>query len=237
MTLQEKWTAVALALVLIGAVLITHALIQEHDARMKAESVAAAQQAVIDQAKKDSAAQDAQKQQIVNDLNQRVAQLEQQKQQPITAPQFVVDLSKLLPNLPQQATVTPAQPATKMPNGETKPAVPETVSIPTADLPDLRNYKLSCDETGAQLDACGKQAALSAAQLKDANSEMDALQKQRDAWKEAATGGSFWHRLKKDAVCIAVSTGAAAVGTLDTKHPVRGAAIGTAAGGVACELF
>jgi hypothetical protein len=235
----SPWLKIGVSLFAIVSIFLgVVAWLQEHDARLKADSIASAQQTVIDQAKKDSAAKDADKAQVIADLKQRLNSLEAQKSQPITAPQFVVDLNKLLPNLPQPATVIAAQPETKLPNGETKPAVPETVQIPTSDLVALRNYKLSCDQTGAKLDACEKQSALLDAQLKDSATENGALTKQRDAYKTAAKGGSFLHRLAKGAKCLAFSGGAAAAGAwVDRNQPARGAAIGVVAGSIGCQVF
>lgn len=205
MTLREKLLIAGIALLAILLALGFRAWLDQRDARMKADSVASAQLVVINQAKQDRAAKEADKAQVVADLQKRLDTLEQQKREPMTAPQFVVDLNKLLPNLPQPVTTVVRDQGSGV-SGQ-KPA--ETmIQIPAADLPDLRNYKLNCDETGAKLDACGRQAALQDAQLKDAKTEIDALVKERDAYKAASKGGSFLRRLKKDAICIAVSTGA-----------------------------
>ena len=227
--------AAALLFVVFGI----YCWIEERDARVKAESVQAAQQLVIDQAKKDSAGKDAEKAQVAADLQHRLDAIETQKQQPVSAPQFVVDLNKLIPNLPQQPVIVQVPAQTQTVNGKTETTPAQTVvQIPSADIQDLQAYKLSCDETGAKLDACGKQAELQIGQLKDAAIEMDALTKQRDAYKTALKGGSFMHRLAKGAKCLAITGGASAAGAwIDRKQPARGAVIGVVVGGVGCQVF
>ena len=64
------------------------------------------------------------------------------------------------------------------------------------------------------------------------------MTKDRNNWKSAAQGGSFWQRLGKRAKCLAIAGGASAAGAwVDKAQPARGAAIGATAGGVGCELF
>lgn len=238
MTVREKiFGAVGIVLVVL-LIFAGRVWLEERDARVKAEAVQSAQQQVIDQAQKsiDAAKVDQAKQ--ASDLQARLDAIEKQKQQPVTAPQFVVDLNKLIPNLPQPATVIPAQPEMKTANGETKPAVAETVQIPAADLPALRDYKLSCDETSAKLNACQLTNADVQAELAGTQTQLTATAKERDAYKAAAKGGSFLHRLGKDVKCLAVSGGLAAAGAYaDKNQPERGAVIGVVVGGVGCRMF
>lgn len=170
-------------------------LLQEHDARVKAESVTAAQSQVIataqkqiDQAKADQAAAAAQ-------LQARISALEAQKQQPVTAPQFVVDVSKLIPNLPQPLSVVQPPPAQQIVNGksETLPSAP-VVQVPQADLQALQTYKLNCDETGAKLDACTLTNADMKQQLAGTQQQLASTAAERDSWKAAAKGGTWMHR-------------------------------------------
>jgi hypothetical protein len=215
------------------------AWMQEHDARLTAEAVEAAQQQVINGAQKtiDAAKADAAK--TASDLQTRLAAIEAKKQQPVTAPQFVLDLSKVIPNLPQPARVVEVPAETKTVNGETKHIPAETaVQIPAADLQALQTYKLDCDATGTKLSACEQIAADRVAELEAGKAQLAAVTKERDAYKQAAKGGSFLHRVGKQLKCIAASSGAAALGAaIDSNKPERGALIGAAAGGVGCQLF
>jgi hypothetical protein len=244
-----KWIGGALALVFV--VVAASAWLQEHDARLKAEAAQAAQKQVIDQAQKaiDAAREDQAR--TASDLKAQLAAIEAEKQKPVTPAQFVVDLSKLIPNLPQPAAVVsapapmpsapgalsaaakPAQP------GETTPsAAPEVVQIPAADLPSLRDYSLNCQAASARLDACDKTTADLQAQLTGTTAQLNAETRTAEIWERTAKGGTFWTRLKGGLKCVAIAGGGAALGAwANQKQPAVGAAIGVAAGEVGCRIF
>jgi hypothetical protein len=238
-TISPWWKIGACVLVCVLAALNVAALLREHDARLKAEAVEAAQQQVISGAQEaiDTARADAAK--TASDLQARLAAIEAQKRQPVTAPQFIVDLSKVIPNLPEPARVVEVPAETKTVNGETKQIPAETaVQIPAADLQALQKYKLDCDATGAKLSACEQIAADRVAEMEAGKAQLAAVTKERDAYKQAAKGGSFLHRVGKQLKCIAASSGGAALGAaVDSNKPERGALIGAVAGGVGCQLF
>ena len=239
MTLREKLIAAAAVVLLVLMIFGFRAWLAERDARTKAESVQAAQQQVIDQAKSQADAAKADAAKVATNLQAQLTAIEAQKQQPVTAPQFVVDLNKLLPNLPQPAVVVQPPATTQVVNG--KPEIvqpPPVVQISSEDLMGLRNYKLSCDANSASLTACQLTAADQAMQVKAAETELTAMTKERDTWKTAAGKGSILQRVGKRVKCLAITGGASALGAwADKQQPARGALIGATAGGVGCELF
>jgi Tfp pilus assembly protein PilE len=181
MTVKNWWICVAIAAVLALAALGGYEWLQERDARLKAQTATAAQQKTIDQAKQDA-------QTVQQTLATKMKTLEAERKQPVTPQRFVVDLSKAIPGLPQQVTVVQAAPVQQTVDGKITelPSAP-AVQIPAADLPALQDYRITCDETTAKLDACSKTAA-------DTQTELQATTAQRDEWKTAAKGGNWWHR-------------------------------------------
>jgi hypothetical protein len=193
MTLAHKITFAA-ALVLLGAVFfVGYQWLQEHDGRLKVEAQTAVQQ-------KDIEALRATQQQTADTLKAQLAAIALERQQPVAPAQFVVDASKLLPNLPQPVAATPVDTA--------KPDGPQQVVIPAADLPAFRNYKLTCDAATDSLAACtSTQQTLKA--------QVALTEAQRDEWQKAAKGGSIWHRALKVAEYVGIG---AAVGYAAHRH-------------------
>lgn len=197
----------ALALVLLLA-FVGYEWLQEHDARLKAESVQATQKLVFAEAQQKIDAANADKAQVAAALARSTADLEAQKKQPIAPAQFVVDLNKLIPNMPAPATVVQTA-ATA-----TTPAT-ETVQIPAADLQAIKAYKLECDETGARLNACQLSTAADAERFDAQATQLKATETERDTWKATAKGGTFWHRALTAGKWIVIG---GAVGYLAGKH-------------------
>lgn len=65
--------------------------------------------------------------------------------------------------------------------------------------------------------------------------QLEAKQKEADAWKKAAKGGSAAQRFFKVAKCVGLSAGGAAAGQVIGGQP-RWAAVGAAAGATACNF-
>ena len=202
MTNQQKLggaaALVAVALIALGG----YELLQEHDARLKAESAQAAQeqiiktnQATIDQAKVEQA-------QTASDLKTQLAAIAAQRTIIVTPPQAAAAITAAVPNLPQPVQVQ------NVPATPTAPATQQLV-IPQADIPAFQAYKLNCDESNARLLACGKDAIDAVAIQQGKDSDLAAMTKERDSWKATANGGTFWHRVKHDAIVISVTAGVA----------------------------
>jgi hypothetical protein len=196
MTIQERGAVLAVA---VPAVLLAGFLafagygwLQEHDARLKAETQSSQQQKQIDGLKQQQTdAQDA--------LNSKLAALEKELQTPATAAQLVSDASSFLPGLPVplQAQTAPANPA--LPDAPPT----QTVVIPEADFKSIRDGEITCEENTAKLGTCQTLGEEGKQQLK-------LTEEQRDEWKTAAKGGSIWHRALGAAKWFAAGAGAGA---------------------------
>ena len=181
MTISRVWAIIIGSALGLAIVLGGFEWLQEHDARLKAQTQTAVQQKSIDQAKADAVT-------VQQQLAARLQALEAQRQQPATAPQIVIDAAKLFPNLPAQLQVVTPPPTTQMVNGKPVevPSAP-VVQIPQVDFAALQNGAISCQENAAKLDACTRTAADTAGALKTTTA-------QRDEWETAAKGGTWIHR-------------------------------------------
>ncbi|MGA8408076.1 MAG: hypothetical protein WB680_12925 [Candidatus Acidiferrales bacterium] len=83
--------------------------------------------------------------------------------------------------------------------------------IPAADLKPLYDYVQDCRACQAQLATAKLNAADNAAKL-------SALTRERDAALTAAKGGTFWRRLRRNALWFAIGAGAGAVAVCGTGH-------------------
>jgi DNA primase len=195
MTTKLKWTiGIAAAVVLLALLALGgYEWLQEHDAKLKADTVTTAQQQTIAQAQKSIDAAKLDQAEVATNLNVRIAALEAQKQQTVSPAKFVVDMSKLLPNLPQPVTVAQTAPTQKTVAGKEVPSA-SVVQIPEADLQTLQTYKLNCDENEARLGACQKTSTDLTTQLTGTHGQLNAMTVERDTWEKAAKGGTWWHR-------------------------------------------
>jgi hypothetical protein len=201
-TLSKAWAigigvVIALAIVMGG-----YELLQEHDARLKAESAQTVQEGVIqsnrvamDKAKQDQA-------QTANDLKTQLAAIANQRTIIVTPQQAAIAMPSIVPNLPQPVQVQ------TIPATATAPASQQLV-IPQADIPAFQAYKLSCDESNVRLMACSKDAISAETIQEGTASDLKVMTKERDEWEATAKGGTFWTRLKHDAVQIVITAGVA----------------------------
>lgn len=83
--------------------------------------------------------------------------------------------------------------------------------IPASDLKPLYDYVQDCRSCQAQLATAKLNAADNAAKLA-------AITRERDAALTAAKGGTFWRRLRRNALWFAVGAGAGAVALCGTGH-------------------
>jgi hypothetical protein len=196
MTIQGRGEVLAVTIpaVLLAGFLVFagYGWLQEHDARLKAETQTGQQQKQIDGLKQ-------QQVDTQNTLNQKLAVLERTRQSPATADQLVSGASTLLPGLPVPLQVQTA------PRDPTLPNAPgtQTVVIPEADFKSIRDAQVTCEENAAKLGACLTLGDESKQQL-------ELTEQQRDEWKTAAKGGSIWHRALGAAKWFAVGAGAGA---------------------------
>lgn len=86
-----------------------------------------------------------------------------------------------------------------------------TAQIPAADLKPLYDYVQDCRSCQAQLATAKLNAADNAAKL-------SAITRERDAALAAAKGGTFWRRLRRNALWLAIGASAGAVALCGTGH-------------------
>ena len=201
MTISRTFAIVAGAILALALVLGGYELLQEHDARLKAESMQSAQQQVIATAQKSIDQARAEQAQTASDLKTQLAAIASQRTIVVT-PQQAAAVANTLPNLPAQVQVQ------QVPATPTAPATQQIV-IPQADIPAFQAYKLDCDASSAKLTACSLNAASAAVIQQGTASQLAAVTKERDTWEATAKGGTFWQRFKHDAIVITVTAGAA----------------------------
>ena len=201
MTISRAW-AIGIGVVLgLAIVLGGYEWLQEHDARLKAESTQVAQQQVIATAQKSIDQAKADQAQTASDLKTQLAAIASQRTIVVT-PQQAAAVANTLPNLPAHVQVQ------QVPATATAPASQQIV-IPQADIPAFEAYKLDCDASSAKLTACSLNAASAAVIQQGTASQLAAVTKERDTWEATAKGGTFWQRFKHDAIQIGVTAGVA----------------------------
>lgn len=245
-----NWVKIGAAvLVLAFVVLGGCAWLQEHDARLKAETKAEALQPAIDKANADSQAKD-------KSIANRDAAATQMQTAILQQSEQIKTLSQALTSI--QKFQTANAPLGSKP-GST-PAATEGVAVAKSDLtaaalaklPDAPGYaifteaqvtgiaqsQLKCSADQVLLGKCQGDLADTTVKLADAKAATAATTKQRDDYKSALDGGTFWTRLGHAGKCLLLSGAGAGVGALaDKAHPALGAAIGGGAGATACELL
>ena len=201
MTISRAW-AIGIGVVLgLAIVLGGYEWLQEHDARLKAESVQTAQAQVIATAQKSIDQAKADQAQTASDLKSQLTAIASQRTIVVTPAQAAA-VANTLPNLPAQVQVQ------QIPATPTAPASQQIV-IPQADIPAFQAYKLDCDESSAKLTACSLNAASAAVIQQATTNQLAAVTKERDTWEATAKGGTFWQRFRHDAIQIGVTAGVA----------------------------
>lgn len=199
MTISRAW-AIGIGVVLgLAIVLGGYEWLQEHDARLKAESVQSAQTQVIATAQKSIDQAKADQAQTASDLKSQLTAIANQRTIVVTPAQAAA-VANTLPNLPAQVQVQ------QVPATATAPASQQIV-IPQADIPAFQAYKLACDESSATLTACSLNAASAAVIQQGTTDQLAAVTKERNTWEATAKGGTFWQRFKHDAIQIGISAG------------------------------
>ena len=200
MSLQSRGTWITIAAFTGMVVLAEYGWVREHDARLQAETQTAQQDKQISGLKE-------QQQETQSTLVARLAALEREKKQPITASQFADDTKQLLPALPAalQVRSLPDNPA--LPDGPKS----QVVVVPQEDITVLRDAQISCEENAARLTACESTQS-------NLRQEMKLTAAERDEWKATAKGGSFWHRTLGAAKWFAVGAGTGAAAYAIAHH-------------------
>jgi endonuclease YncB( thermonuclease family) len=195
MTLSKVQLGITAFIVFMLALVGGATWLQEHNARLKAETTTAVQQKTIDQAKGDAKQAAEVVKQTAGQLKLTLAALEAEKAKPATAQQIVIDASKLFPNLPAPLQVVTPPPTTETVDGKTVEVPSEpVVQIPQVDFKALQDGAITCQENAASLSACQLTAAQVQIELADVQVELKTTTAQRDEWEKAAKGGTWLHR-------------------------------------------
>lgn len=203
--LKESLIVVAAVAALVAGYFVFDSWRSAHDAAIQARAEVKTQEAqnqqLAVQIKQLSDQQAALTQQLTQQL-QVLASIKQQVQTPAqivsTLPQYVQQ------PLPQPITITTPAPTAANPNPQ------PVAAVPSADLKAIFDQLVDCKGYQDQATTCGKQLSLAQQQQDDLKQELTATQKERDEWKTAARGGSFWTRLKKNAKWFAIGAGTGA---------------------------
>lgn len=210
----------AFAAVLLLAALAFHAWLAARDEQQRLQATLAAQKQLLDAADARERAREA-------TLHDTLAQIETLKRTTQTPAQILRALPQFLP-LPHPITLAqlsapaagkgtalpesslpPSAPALPVPfessaaNAPDLPAAP-SAHLPVADLKPLYDFVQDCR-------ACQAQLAVARQNADDDAAKIAALTRQRDAAITAAKGGSFWRRLRRNALWFAVGAGTGAV--------------------------
>ena len=227
MTRRTLEIAAFCAALLIAALAI-HAWLSSRDDQRRLQSTLAAQKQVLDAA-------DARERTRQATLNDALAKIEKLKRDTQTPQQILRDLPNYLP-LPQPITLAPpatttnAQQGTALPENPSSaraarpvPTAPQpsiscnasdncVAQLPSADLKPLYDFSQNCRECQLRLAAAQQDHA-------DDLTKLNSLTRERDAALTAAKGGTFWRRLRRNALWFVVGAGLGAAATHVAAHP------------------
>lgn len=207
-------TKIEIALGLLLAAVAAFAFfswLEAHDDRVKMQATVDAQSKLIDQQKQNASA-------LAAAENRRAAALGAQLAAMREAAGKLQSARQIAAWIPAQLK-TPAPFTITVPRStKENPAPAATASIPQVDLPALRDSLESCRECQARLGVAQQDLASRDARLKIAGEQLSAMQRERDAAMQAAKGGGFWTRLKRNAKWFAIGVGMGAGALCGTGH-------------------
>jgi hypothetical protein len=200
LTPRVKLEIAAAILGLVAVAIVGGSWIGAREEAIKLKATLDAQNAVISDAGKREAQRDAA-------LKDSLAAVEDLRKRTQTPQDAIRALPQVLP-LPQPITLNlPAAVLQADPSrAGLKPdaPVPQTATIPAADLKPLFDFAATCKE-------CQQKLAAATADKVDDAVKITALTKERDAAVTAAKGGSKWQRMKRAAKWFAIGAGAGAI--------------------------
>ncbi len=151
----------------------------------------AAQQSDVSKAQQDLKQQQEQ-------LRDALTALESAKKNVTTPQQIVREIPQYAPQLPQPITLNiPA------PTKENPAPAPTSANLPLEDMKPLFDHLVDCQECARKLSAAENAAATKDGEIKD-------IAKERDEYKTALKGGTFWTRMKRNAKWFAIGAAAGA---------------------------
>ncbi len=224
---------------LLIAALAIHAWLSSRDEQHRLQTTLATQKQILDAADAREHTRDA-------TLNDALAKIEKLKRATQTPQQILRDLPNYLP-LPQPITLAPTAAATAAqqgtalpeksasarstqpkppPDAKSLPTAPQpivpcnpanaasncVVQMPSTDLKPLYDFTQNCRECQLRLAAAQQDHA-------DDLTKLDSLTRERDAAITAAKGGTFWRRLRRNALWFVVGAGLGAASAHIATHP------------------
>jgi hypothetical protein len=210
-SLRAKLEIAAIVILICAGALGFRTWLSEHDLRLQADAKSKAQEAAQVQAaaqiatiQKQMADRDAAYQSEIQTLDKKFGQT--------ATPDQLAQLVSQLMGLKQPIqVVTPGATA-----GNANPA-PEA-RVPVIDAPQVKAYFQECEQCKAERTKLQADAADRQAQADLAQKQIEALKSERDTWKTAAKGGSFWQRTGRAAKWLAIGAGAGAVALCGSGH-------------------
>ena len=212
MMLTRAKLAIFAAMLLIISAAFGRILLEEHDDKLRAQEHAAAAKKDFDKAadlmKQHQDADQARDEATAKQL-EAMQKLAAQIQTPA---QIAAWIPKQIPGTPQPITIS-------VPPATTQNPTPDAIaSIPQVDLPVLRDYVEKCREDSLKLSTCDQNLASQKEQLRLAGEQLSAVERERDAYKTAMKGGTFWSRTKRAGKWLFVGAVAGAAAVCGSGH-------------------
>jgi hypothetical protein len=212
MTDRTKFELIVLAVVIGLSAFAFVTWNEGRSVRAKLEDVIAAQSKVLAQADTRIKALEDQDKQRAAETAATVARIAAAAAQQKTPEQIVKWIPDQLPMLPKALSILVPAPTPQNPT-------PDAVAkIPAADLPALRDSIAQCQECAVKLSSAQQDVVSRDEQLRQAGIKLSAAEKERDAAKDAAKGGAFWHRLKTNAHWFILGAAGRTVALCGTGH-------------------
>jgi hypothetical protein len=180
----------------------------EHDDKIQAQATVAAQKEVFDKAAEQIKSIQQADAERDKQTAATIAQLSAAASAQKTPQQIASWIPQQVPGLPQPITINvpPSTPANPTPNA--------VASIPQVDLPKLRDTIENCQANYVLLTSCRSDVASRDSQIKILKEQtIPSIEKERDGYKDALKGGTFFTRVKRAGKWLAIGglAGAAAL--------------------------
>ena len=211
MPLTTKLHLILTALLFAAAAFLFSQWLRAHDAYLRADTQSKANQSALTQLAKQQSDLAQQLRQSQADQQSQLATLQKQYAQ-AQSPEQLATLLTTAMNLPQPIKITTPPPT------PANPAPQPVAEIPLPDAPQAKAFVESCQQCQIDLAASQKQSAITAQQTAALKQQLTLTEKDRDAWKRAATGGSWPRRAAKRIANFALDAGLTTVALCATHH-------------------
>lgn len=207
--MSRTFEIVAFLAAILLAALAFHAWLAAHDEQQRLQATLDSQKQLLDAANARENDRNA-------TLNAAIAQIAKNERATQTPAQILQQLPSYLP-LPQPISSVPPQQGT-LPSETSPPPAPQaqstpSPSLPAAPAPQAPNLQLPAEDLKPLYDfaqdchACQLKLAVANQNATDDAQKISALTRERDAAVTAAKGGSFFRRLRRNALWFAIGAG------------------------------